>query len=49
MVELVVPKGVELKGLKDIDKVGIAVATADDKGNFKTKVGAIIVLQTFFR
>lgn len=50
IIELLVPKGIEIKGLsKEEDRVGIAVATANEKGDFETKMGAAATLNWFFQ
>ena len=50
VVELILPEGVKMKGLApDERRVGIASTSADEKGNFTAKVGAMAVLQSFFQ
>ncbi len=51
VVDLIVPKSVTVKGLGEGEqgKVGIANATADDKGNFSAAVGPSTLLNTFFQ
>jgi len=49
-IELIVPKGVEMKGLgKGEDRVGVGVANADDKGNFEVAMAAISTLNNLFQ
>jgi hypothetical protein len=49
-IELIVPKGVQMKGLRaDENRVGIAVANADDKGNFEVPIAAISTLNSLFQ
>ena len=49
-IELIVPKGVEMKGLgKGENRVGMAVANADDKGNFEVAMAAISTLNNLFQ
>lgn len=51
IVDLIVPKEVKVKGLGEEEKgrVGIANATADEKGNFTAAVGPSALLNTFFQ
>lgn len=49
VVNLIAPKDVKIKGAAPGEPVGIANGTADDKGNFKAKVGALAILMTFFQ
>jgi hypothetical protein len=50
VIELLVPKGMEMRGLsKDEDRVGIAVATGNEKGDFETTMGALATLNWFFQ
>lgn len=49
-IELVVPKGMEMKGLDaGEERVGIGFATVDEKGNFETKMDALATLNWFFQ
>jgi len=49
-IELVVPKGVPMKGLgAGENRVGVGVATADDKGNFEVAMAAISTLNNLFQ
>ncbi|MBW2020698.1 MAG: hypothetical protein JRI58_11475 [Deltaproteobacteria bacterium] len=50
VVDLVVPQGIKMKGLTGEEKtVGIAFATADEKGNFKATLGPMTTLNTLFQ
>jgi hypothetical protein len=49
VVEMVLPPGVEMKGVKPGEDVGIAYGEADDTGNFKGEVPATAKLNTIFR
>jgi hypothetical protein len=46
---MVLPQGVEMKGVKPGEDVGIAYGQADDAGNFKGEVPATAKLNTIFR
>ena len=49
-IELIVPKGVQMKGLKEGEnRAGMAVANADDKGNFEVSMAAISTLNSLFQ
>jgi len=49
-IELIVPKGVQMKGLgAGENRVGIAVAKADDKGNFEVPMAALSTLNNLFQ
>ena len=49
-IELIVPKGIKMKGLKEgEDRVGVAVGTADEKGNFEAAIGALTTLNSLFQ
>jgi hypothetical protein len=49
-IELVVPKGIKMKGLGEgEDRVGVAVANADDKGNFEVAMAAMSTLNNLFQ
>lgn len=48
-VEMVLPPGLEMKGVQEGDDVGIAVATADEKGNFSAAMGPMATLNWFFQ
>ena len=49
VVDMVLPQGVEMKGVKPGEDVGIAYGEADDAGNFKGDVPATAKLNTIFR
>jgi hypothetical protein len=49
-VEMVVPKGMEIKGVgKDEDAVGLAFGTADKDGNFSAAMAPTATLNWFFQ
>jgi len=48
-VEMVLPPGVKVKGVAKGENVGLAFATADDKGNFLAKMSPISTLNWFFQ
>jgi hypothetical protein len=49
VVDMVLPAGVEMKGVKPGEDVGIAYGEADDAGNFKGEVPVTAKLNTIFR
>jgi len=49
VVEMVLPPGVKVKGVAKGENVGLAFATADDKGNFLAKMSPISTLNWFFQ
>jgi len=49
VVDLVLPKGVTVKGVNEGEDVGVATATADEQGNIKTVIGPMAILMTFFQ
>ena len=49
VVDMVLPPGVEMKGVKPGEDVGIAYGEADDAGNFKGEVPVTAKLNTIFR
>lgn len=49
VVEMVLPQGVEMPGVKPGEDVGIAYGQADDEGNFKGEVPVTAKLNTIFR
>ena len=49
VVDMVLPSGVEMKGVKPGEDVGIAYGEADDAGNFKGEVPVTAKLNTIFR
>ena len=49
IVDMVLPPGVQMQGVKPGEDVGIAYGEADDAGNFKGEVPATAKLNTLFR
>jgi len=49
VVDMVLPPGVEMKGVKPGEDVGIAFGQADETGNFKAEVPPTAKLNTIFR
>jgi hypothetical protein len=49
VVEMVLPSGVAMKGVKPGEDVGIAYGEADEAGNFKGEVPVTAKLNTLFR
>ena len=49
VVEMVLPPGVKVKGVAKGENVGLAFATADDKGNIMAKMSPIATLNWFFQ
>jgi hypothetical protein len=49
VVDMVLPPGVEMKGVKPGEDVGIAYGEADEAGNFKGEVPPTAKLNTIFR
>jgi hypothetical protein len=49
VIDLVLPAGVEMKGVKPGEDVGIAFGLADEAGNFKAEVPSTAKLNTIFR
>lgn len=49
VVDMVLPPGVEMKGVKPGEDVGIAFGEADEAGNFKAEVPPTAKLNTIFR
>jgi hypothetical protein len=49
VVDMVLPPGVQIQGVKPGEDVGIAYGQADDGGNFKGEVPATAKLNTIFR
>ncbi len=49
VIDLVLPSGVEMKGVKPGEDVGIAFGLADEAGNFKAEVPPTAKLNTIFR
>jgi hypothetical protein len=48
-VEMVLPPGLKMKGIKEGEDVGIAVGTADENGNFTAAMKPIATLNWFFQ
>jgi hypothetical protein len=48
-VEMVLPAGVKMKGINEGEDVGLAVGTADEKGNFTAAMQPIATLNWFFQ
>ena len=48
-VEMVLPSGLKMKGIKEGEDVGIAVGTSDDNGNFTTAMQPTATLNWFFQ
>ena len=50
IIELILPEGFKMKGLnEDEGRVGIATATADKNGDFKTKMSPVATMNWFFQ
>jgi hypothetical protein len=49
VIDLVLPAGVKVKGVKPGEDVGLAFANADANGNFTAKMGAMATLNWFFQ
>jgi len=49
VVDMVLPPGIEMKGVKPGEDVGIAFGQADEAGNFKAEVPITAKLNTIFR
>ncbi|MBU2549309.1 MAG: hypothetical protein KKB20_12905 [Proteobacteria bacterium] len=49
VVEMVIPKGVQVKGVQEGENVGLANGNADEAGKFETKMGAMATLNTLFQ
>jgi len=49
VVDLVLPQGVQIQGVKPGEDVGIAYGEADDAGNFKGAVSDMAKLNTIFK
>jgi hypothetical protein len=49
VVDLILPPGVQIQGVKPGEDVGIAYGEADDAGNFRGEVPATAKLNTIFR
>jgi hypothetical protein len=48
-VEMVLPSGMEMKGIEEGEDVGIAVGTTDEKGEFTTAMQPTATLNWFFQ
>jgi len=48
-VEMVLPPGLKMKGIKEGEDVGIAFATADENGNFTAAMAPTATLNWFFQ
>ena len=48
-VEMVLPPGLKMKGVKEGEDVGIAFATADENGNFTAAMAPTATLNWFFQ
>jgi len=48
-VEMVLPPGLKMKGVKEGEDVGIAFATANEKGNFTAAMAPTATLNWFFQ
>lgn len=48
-VEMVLPAGLKMKGVKEGDDVGIAVGTSDENGNFSAAMEPTATLNWFFQ
>lgn len=49
VIEMLVPKGVTVKGVPEGENAALGNGTADDKGNLETKMGAMTTLNTLFQ
>jgi hypothetical protein len=49
VVEMLLPKGVTVKGVAEGENAALGNGTADDKGNFEVKMGAMTTLNTLFQ
>lgn len=49
VINLLLPKGVTVKGVQPGEDVGIATGTADAKGVLNTKIGTMTILMTFIQ
>jgi len=49
VIEMLVPKGVTVKGVAEGENAALGNGTADDKGNLETKMGAMTTLNTLFQ
>ena len=49
VIELLLPKGVTVKGVPEGENAALGNGTADEKGNLETKMGAMTTLNTLFQ
>lgn len=50
VIDLLIPKGIEVVGVsKGEDRVGIALANADERGEFATKMGGLAIMNVFLQ
>ncbi|MBW2283469.1 MAG: hypothetical protein JRF65_02585 [Deltaproteobacteria bacterium] len=49
VIEMLLPKGVTVKGVPEGENAALGNGTADDKGNLMTKMGAMTTLNTLFQ
>jgi hypothetical protein len=49
VIEMLLPKGVTVKGVPEGENAALANGTADEKGNLETKMGAMTTLNTLFQ
>jgi hypothetical protein len=49
VIEMVLPKGVTVKGVPEGENAALGNGTTDDKGNFETKMSAMTTLNTLFQ
>ncbi|MBW1924359.1 MAG: hypothetical protein JRJ35_12895 [Deltaproteobacteria bacterium] len=49
VIELLLPKGVTVKGVPEGENAALGNGTTDEKGNLKTKMGVMTTLNTLFQ
>lgn len=49
IVEMIVPKGLDIKGVAEGENVGVGNGNADKEGNINIKMGAMTTLNTLFQ
>ena len=49
VVEMLLPKGVTVKGVAEGENAALGNGTSDEKGNFEIKMGAMTTLNTLFQ
>lgn len=49
VIEMILPKGVTVKGVPEGENVGLGNGNADDQGNINIKMGAMTILNTLFQ